>query len=72
MSRQPHILPRRIWRYPVKGSAFEQLRDLSPRQRWILEQSTRRYERNHPEDTVAVFLGELGSLDGFRIIRSPL
>lgn len=64
-------LPRRFWRYPVGGSLVEQLRDLSPRQQWIVQQSVQRWERRNAGTTVTVSLGEIGTWQGFRIIESP-
>lgn len=63
------MLPRRMWRYPVNGTAVEQLRKLSPRQRWIAEQSTLRYERRFG-DKVTVMQGEIGTFDGIVIVQS--
>jgi hypothetical protein len=67
------VLPRRIWRYPVAGGLLEQLRDLSPRQRWIAEQSMRRWERRHNAGQQFELPSvEVGTWQGIRIIESQL
>lgn len=52
------MLPRSFWKRPVRGAGIEQLKDLSPKQRYIAEQSVRRYERRYPGDTVKLLVGE--------------
>ena len=70
--RKHHTLPRSFWKHPVRGGIFEQLKDLSPRQRYIAEQSVRRYERRYPGDTVKLLVGEVGVWHGVKIIeRQP-
>lgn len=70
--KRRHTLPRDFWKHPVRGGIFEQLKDLSPRQRYIAEQSILRYERRHFGATVTVMVGELGVLQGVKIIeRQP-
>jgi hypothetical protein len=72
-AKVPPLLPRRIWRYPVAGGLLEQLRGLSPRQRWIAEQSTLRWERRHNAGHKLELLPmEVGTWQGIRIIESRL
>ena len=71
--KRPHQLPRRFLRYEVPGSMLEKLTKLSPRQRWIAEQSALRWERNHNAGQKKQLLrGELGTWQGFRVITSDM
>ena len=69
--KRRHTLPRDFWKHPVRGGFFEQLKDLSPRQRYIAEQSVRRYERRNPGETVKLMAGEVGVWRGVKIIEAP-
>lgn len=66
---RPHQLPRRFWRYEVPGTWAEKLAKLSPRQQWIAEQSTLRWERRHNGgQKLTLMLGEVGRWEGVRIV----
>lgn len=69
--KRPHQLPRRAWRYPVQGALFEQLVRMSPRQRYIIDQSTLRWEQRHNSgEEKKLHRGELGTIQGVRVIMS--
>lgn len=67
-----HTLPRRYHRHSVGGSLLEQLRDISPRQRYIREQSLERFKRRADAylPSTTPMRGEIGRYEGFRFINS--
>lgn len=60
----------RIWRQPSRAMRGATLDRLTPRGRWLLEQSRTRFERRPDAylSTKPMFPGEIGQIDSFRVI----